>query len=178
MENKLARRFFEWMDHRYHKSHQVFLIPTSEINCFLIEKVVYKGQTLQLADGTLISKGDLLAEMHVDNQKMSQIETSDIRQMLRIIDHEIKAIGLACKQEHPAFDQVKAVYGRTVLYPLVVKKGFEIREMPSGMMKIFLSYWDNLIKVVFSSQKNKKFKRREPKEIWMSRKTIIGRLGE
>lgn len=171
---KLLKKFFTHMNKRYIKTHNLIFIPDSEYNYIYLDIDKYKGKTVTLSDGTIIKKGDIVAEIHVNNDSVDDIP---VRKVIKVFYSETLTMARQLKYNED-FKDIKALFGRTVLAPLTKRLGFEVFEIKSGYMKRFIRIWDNLIKIVFSSRKKDKVKFREPKEVWMSREALINKLGE
>lgn len=170
---KLLKKFFTYMNNRYIKTHNLIFIPGSKYNYVYIEIAKYKGKTIELSDNTVIKKGDIVAEIHVNNDSVDEI---DVRSVIKVYHSEVLAMAKQLK-ENDDYKDIKAVWGRTVLAPLTKRLGFEVFDIETGYMKRFIKIWDNLIKIAFTS-KDDKVKFREPKEVWISRDAIIKNLGE
>ncbi|GKX28375.1 hypothetical protein SH1V18_08550 [Vallitalea longa] len=171
---KLLKKFFTHMNKRYIKTHNLIFIPGSEYNYIYLDIDKYKGKPVTLSDGTSIKKGDMVIEIHVNNDTVDEVP---VRKVIKVFYSETLALAKQLKS-NDEFKDIKAIFGRTVLAPLTKRLGFDVFEMKSGYMKRFLKIWDNLIKIVFSSTKKDKVKFREPQEVWMSRDAIINKLGE
>lgn len=166
---KQMMKFFNYMEKRAIKKHNWTFVPGSEYNCVYVDTMRYKGKDIQLYDGTVIRDGDLIAEAHINSKEMHD---KDVRMVMKILNSEFKAFGYALR-DHEDFKEISGLFGRTVLYPINQRLGFEVHEIRSFWMKLFLKIWDNLIKVAFSKPKKGKFIVREPKEVWISKEALI-----
>ncbi|EOC99467.1 hypothetical protein L21TH_2472 [Caldisalinibacter kiritimatiensis] len=129
----------------------------------------YNGKDIQLSDGTMVTKGDFVAEFHIDNLKMNQVK-NDLKSIFRYLDEELIALAEAAIT-HEEFKNIKAYYGRTVLHPIAKKRDFTIIDVENK--KFFLKFWDNLLKLVFQSSNSKGTKKfRDPKECWISKEQL------
>lgn len=171
---KLLKKFFTFMNKRYIKTHNLIFIPGSEYDYVYMDVLKHKGKEVRLSDGTVINKGDTVAEIHINNDTIKEVPVTKV---IRVFQAEVVAMAKLL-QNNEEYKDIKAVFGRTVLYPLTKRLGFEVFEMKNGYMKKFLKVWDNLIKVVFSSTEKDKVKFREPREVWMSKEAIIKNSGE
>ncbi|MCT4686463.1 YkoP family protein [Vallitalea sp.] len=171
---KLLKKFFAFMNKRYIKTHNMIFIPGSKYNYVYIDILEYKGKDVSLSDGTVIKKGDTVAEIHINNDTIKEVPVTKV---IRVFHSEVIAMANVLK-DNADYKNVKAVFGRTVLYPLTKRLGFDVFEMKRGYMKKFIKVWDNLIRVLFSSKEKENVKFREPREVWMSREAIIMNLGE
>lgn len=169
---KLLKRFFNYIEKIYIKRHNWELVPGTEYGCVYIDILKHKGKDVSLSDGTIIKKGDTVVEVHINNKKMKDVS---VRMVLKIFNSELKAMAKALR-DNSEYADIKGVFGRTVLYPLNKKLGFEVFEITSKRMKLFIKLWDNLIKIAFSTRNKGKFIVREPKETWISREDLISKL--
>jgi deoxyadenosine/deoxycytidine kinase len=166
---RLLQRFFNRIEKIYRKKNNWTLIPNTEYGFVYIDRFEYKGKDKLLSDGTVITKGDLVAEMHINNK---EVKEGSFKMVFKIFNSEFKAMAEAVSNDNE-YSQIKAIFGRTVLYPITKKMGFEVFDIEKKSLKIFLKIWDNLIKLVFSKSKKGKFIVREPKEIWISKEKLI-----
>lgn len=151
-------------------------IPNTRVAYFYVDIMPYKGKELVLIDGTKISKGDIVAELHVNNCNMPEVTFRNIKLFSSNIDEELVLLAKALEQE--AYQNIKAIFGRTLLYAFVQRKGFEIIEIRNLWLRFFLNFWDPLIRKVYSKSTAKNDKKRRSKEIWMSRSGLLIKLGE
>ncbi|MCT4543365.1 MAG: hypothetical protein N4A63_07470 [Vallitalea sp.] len=169
---KLLKKFFSYMEKSYVKKHNLILVPGTEYGYVYIDIHNYKGEDVTLSDGTIVTKGDTVAEIHINN---SRIEEVSIKKVIKVFTSEMHAMARTLKN-NDEYKDIKAVYGRTVLYPLTKRLGFDTFEVKTK--RTFIKIWDNLIRVAFSSSKNDKKMFREPKEVWISSTTIMKTLGD
>lgn len=162
-------RFFNYMEKRSIEKNQWRFVPNSEYNCVYLDMMKHKGKAITLNDGTVIHKGDLVAEVHINNKEMKD---TDVRKVFGMLNAEFNAMGKALASMEEYAD-LKGIFGRTLLYPINKRLGFEVHEIRSIGLKLFIKYWDNLIKIAFSEPKKGKTILREPKEVWISRDALI-----
>ncbi len=134
--NKPMMCFFNYMEKRDIKKHKWTFIPDSEYNCFYLDMMKHKGKDITLNDGTIIHRGDLVVEVHINNKEMKD---KDVRMVFRILNSEFNAIGKAIKNSEEYAD-LKGIFGRTLLYPLNQRLGFEVHEIRSKRLKLFLKF--------------------------------------
>lgn len=166
----ILKLFFDILDFIYSKIDNLQPIPNSKDNTFYYSIQKYKGKNFQLVDGTIIQHGDCIIELHINN-KNSDLFGNEIKSILKSYNTEMKLLAKALVN-HPKLSEVKFIYARTLFYPIVNKKGFEIREIDNKILKKFLKIWDNLIKYAYEDSKHK-IKFREAKEIWISSEKFI-----
>jgi hypothetical protein len=158
MIDYIARKMGKWK-----------MIPQTQIQYFYYDIQIQKHEKV-LEDGSCIGQGDHIMEIHLNNKKMQEVG-SDLKKIFKALDLELKALSNALDQLEE-FKKVKAIYARTVLYPITEKRGFEVHEVEASSMRGFLRIWDNVIKYAYE-QEGHKIKLREPKEIWISRDKLL-----
>lgn len=164
---KMLKKFFILMDKLNRKVNHIEPIPNTMDNVILLHKQKYKGKKIILEDGTIIQKGDMVIEIHVNNFTIHEVG-NNIREIIRVFDRELKALAESMSK-NGELSEIKGLFGRTVLYPITSRRGFEEKEIKSNLMINFLRVWDNLIKYAYENDSpNNKIKFREPKEIWIS----------
>ncbi|QZY56391.1 YkoP family protein [Crassaminicella profunda] len=146
-------------------------VPNSKRKLLYICPHVYKGRTIEILDGTMIKNGDVVAEMHIDNLKVDQLE-NDYRKLFRRLKEELQALSNLIINEKE-FEEIKAYHGTTLLYPLAKKQGFTIVEMDKGPKKYFLILWENILRIVFKKDKKIRDRLRTPKECWISKGQLL-----
>lgn len=149
-------------------------IPGSSENMLYIVPQIYSGDKIVLEDGTIINNGDTVAEIHVDNLRVGDIK-DDLRTIFRIWDNEFKQLARAAG-DNGMFAQIKAYYCRTVLYPIIRRRGFTILEMNKGARTAFIGIWENILRIVFKAGDIRdKSILKTPRECWISRITVLKR---
>lgn len=174
---KIIKRLLDTIEKRAIKKNNWIEISNTKHHYFYIDVMTYKGKELSLADGTIIRHGDKVGELHLNNNNMPEV--SNIRSLKlfsRALDDEI--VSLSRELHKDEFCQLKAFFGRTILFNILRKKGFEIIDIRNKRLKWFLIFWDSLIKKVYSKSSNNSRKIRKPKEVWITRETLLRKLGD
>ncbi|MFP4697196.1 MAG: YkoP family protein [Eubacteriales bacterium] len=166
----IIKGFFLIMDNIAKKLGKWILIPGTDVGYFYVYQFKYKGKQVTLEDGTIINKGDELVELHLNNKKYKNVSNS-VREIFKIFDSEMEKLATAFVEDK-RFANVKGIYGRTLLFGVAKKRGFEVSEIESSSMSKFIKIWDSLIKYAYEA-KNQKLKFREPKQIWISKEKFI-----
>ncbi|MGF7060313.1 YkoP family protein [Brassicibacter mesophilus] len=173
--NKLFKALFIKIDKTIVKLNGWEYIPNSTKKMIYINPHTYKDEDLKLADGTIIIKGDQVAELHIDNLKVGKIK-NDLSTLYSILEEELYDLSQAISNIDKYRD-IKAYYGVTLLYPIASRKGFTIIEIRDKSKKIFIRIWENILKLSYGKSKaktNKGF--RIPKECWISKSQVLDRL--
>jgi len=146
-------------------------IPNSTTNFLYLNPYQYKGKPLTLKDGTQISKGDWIAELHIDNVRSASMDTS-YGNLLRLVRSELLTLKMSLDQE--PYSQLKAVYCITVFYDIISRQGFTAVEISNKFKKFFGSVWENILRLGLKKG-NKKTRKKfiYSKECWLSKDQIL-----
>jgi hypothetical protein len=139
----------------------------------------HKGRRVRLADGTVISFGDLVLEVHLDNGAMTQAAGTSPWRRLELARADLAVLGQAVADAR--FGPVRAAHGTALLGVAGRRIGFELYRLPRTwkwrIERIFLVGMD----VIHHPQGTRRLHRpgaeRWPSELWMSRATLLDRYG-
>jgi len=165
--------------------HVVFRLKTVgnvKDAAFHYRVTTYNGQDIELAEGGRVSKGDLIAELHFDNKKLSMIAAtskSPVATGIRMLREVEQALPLLANQlaEDTEADDIKAVYGVTMIHRGADRLGFEIFQLPEGWFaRTTRVYLRILIKVLTNTKQTAKSKKKRelisPRMLLMPVETI------
>lgn len=149
--------------------HVVFRLKTvgnADDAAFHYRVIRYTGEDVEFAEGGRVVKGDRVAELHFDNKKLSSIAATSkspvatgIR-MLREVEQALPLLANQLAADSEAND-IKAVYGVTMIHRGADRLGFEIFQLPEGLFaKSTRIYLRMLIKVLTNTQKSGKDKKK------------------
>jgi hypothetical protein len=146
-------------------------IPNSKNNFMYINPYQYKRKTITLKDGTVIAKGDLVAEIHIDNSSIKRLNTG-YANLFKLLNGELKALKESYDTE--PYSGIKAIYGITVFYDIARRQGFTVVEMDNKIVRFFGSLWENILRLLFKNG-NKKTRKKfiYSKECWLSKNQIL-----
>lgn len=167
MRNLLAK-YFKRVNEKFIIKRKLKPVEGSSNQWFYLESKTYKGKEFQLEDGTRINKGDRIAEIHINNERVTE-HLGSFRFIFKVLEEECRAIAYAINQGD--YQEVVAFAGITLLYPFAEKKGFEVRPITNRIKALQLGLWESLIKYSLEKKKSK-FKLRKPFEIWISKEKI------
>ncbi|MBE3554945.1 MAG: polysaccharide deacetylase family protein [Thermicanus sp.] len=144
----------------------------------------YDGPTLVLSDGTSVKQGDLVLDLHFNNELMAQLakETGSTTQLavhlLRMAARFMPVLARKLEQD-PRYKEVKALYGLTLMYRGSRQFGFEVFDPPnSWRIKIAQLYMRLLMAIIHPEGRERVQKRSEvlvPKMVAISRDQFIQR---
>jgi len=145
----------------------------------------YYGKRIECEDGTSISAGDWVGELHLDNEKvLLMLQSNDasrvaltIARMARISMRQI----CAEIQSNPKLSQVKALQGITLLHRGIIHGlGFEKHEIEAGQFRTFsTSYLRLLIRVFQPGAKERIDQHAErlvPMRLVLTRRMLVQRF--
>ncbi|MFC4776537.1 polysaccharide deacetylase family protein [Paenibacillus sp. GCM10023252] len=118
----------------------------------------YQGDTLQLAEGGSLARGDQIVELHFDNKKLSGIaaqSSSPVATGIRMLREVERALPVLAEQlkEDPASKEARAVYGVTMIHRGADRLGFEIFQLPDGWFKKLTGVYLRILLKVLSPGK-------------------------
>jgi len=140
-------------------------IPNTDNKLIYIDIKRHKGSPVEI-DGLIIRPGDIVGEIHVDNLNVHKIDGS-FRSVIKNFRNEMTELVEAV--EKGKLPKIKAIYGITVLHPLLKLLGFSSFPLKGKLYKAYLKFWENMLKQSFSNiELSKDKKRQEPKICWIS----------
>jgi peptidoglycan/xylan/chitin deacetylase (PgdA/CDA1 family) len=145
----------------------------------------YTGsQTITLDDGEQIFKGDLVAELHLDNRILFQLSThaaSEVQlaiQIIRKMEIFMPQVNLLL-QNDPLWHNVKGLYGISLIHRGSKKLGFSVIDLPKGIFSFSTKFYLKLLLSVLHPQGKKRLQSKPqllvPKIIAISKKQLMNR---
>lgn len=142
----------------------------------------YHGPIIELHDGTVITAGDLVGELHLANKELYKLQQDCPNQVkaTMCVKKELKknltrlALLAAQKKIQP---DVKAYYGITIFHQGARLLGFEVKEFQPGFWRF--CYWvgQTLLLILYHPAGWKRLKMGHqslsPKMIWLSQVTLM-----
>lgn len=150
-------------------------IPNSECNLLYCDIKTYKGKPITINDIT-IQKGDLVAELHIDNLNIHTIDGSS-KSIVNNFRSEMLSLYKATLEED-SYRSLKGAYAVSVLHPMLRLLGFTAFPLTNKLYSAYLGFWENMLRTTFSTEKKKKAtkgkkkKKREPMTCWITPETI------
>lgn len=145
----------------------------------------YEGEPFTFPDGTQISEGDLVGEIHIDNQAliraMRESRGMDKFQSLTVFREELSF--LARWSREPDFPSpIKGVYGLSLLSRGAVRLGFIIRPSKPGAQARLDRLFMNGLLVLYTPEGVRRLRRgrtasEHPGQAWMSMEELHRRYG-
>lgn len=172
---KLVKLIIRKIEKKVVEANDWWHIPGADEEFFYIAPHIYKGKQIELPDGTIISKGDLLAEIHVDNLKADRMEDVKSRDVFRILRNEFDCLADAVLEDE-RFKEIKAYHGKTLFFNLLKRQGFTILEVKLTPSVFLISIWEHVLRKVFAKRVSKRKKSFQGvKEFWATKDDMINR---
>ncbi len=138
----------------------------------------HRGQRVELRDGTSISDGDPIIELHFDNHRLVELSRAGTSPWPFLQHARDDLIELERLLSTGVIAEVKALHGVTLFAPAAVRLGFEVQALPRtwrhGLDRFFLV---GLVVLYHPAGWNAAVHHapRWPGEIWMSRQVFSRR---
>ena len=152
-----------------------------------IEHRKHRGKSVLLDDDTVVTAGDSLIELHMNNEwfvynrekfagspggllwKSTAAFTDDLRALAgQLTDGRLSA-------------EIKALHGTTTLYASARYLGFTITEIPGSLRKCLTTFYLRALRRTYGADSGRAHKiwRKPPviKEVWMSKSKLIEKYG-
>ena len=124
-------KIIEKIDKKLVSSKDYFHIIGAEKQLLYINLRIYKKRDLILPTGEVIESGSIIGEIHVDNQKIKNMDLG-FRDIVKILKDELDCLDLSLETD-PRLYNLSAFYGRTILYSLLKREGFIILELDRSL---------------------------------------------
>ena len=140
----------------------------------------YTGKGFVLPDGTRISRGDSILELHFRNRAFLEVgEHAPAWEYMQMIAQNLSA--LASWMQQPDFPgQPLAICGTTLLYRGAPRLGFVLRRRPKNMYTYLERFFMTGLLVLYHRQGGARLQQGTTygtyaQEVWMSRATLLKR---
>jgi len=159
--------------------------PVDQENTFLKLRIrKYSGTSpIPLEDGEVIQRGDLIAELHLDNELLLQLGTNS-RSMVHLTVQLIRRMEelmpkLSELLRSPEYSEVKGLYGVSLIHRGTRRFGFTTVELPKGVFAFFTKWYLRLLMYVIHPEGKERIETKTellvPKIIAISRKELLNR---
>ena len=142
------------------------------------------GRPIYLEDGECISKGDRIAELHLDNELLFKLG-ADARSTMQLMVMLIRRMEQLLPQisrymlDDPEFKDVKGLYGITIIHRGTAKFGFTVVDLPKGIFSMFTRLYLRLLLYVIHPQGSERMQTKTellvPKIVAISKRELINR---
>ncbi|HYM51151.1 MAG TPA: hypothetical protein VET65_11370 [Candidatus Limnocylindrales bacterium] len=140
----------------------------------------HHGRPVRLQDGVLVSRGDRLLELHMDNRTLLRLASSGFDPFAadRLGSGELHELATAIRSG--ALGPVRALHAVTPFAPALRRQDFEVRPVPHTVAFWFTRlYMTGLFALYHPSgwaALTPHRARRWPSEVWMSRERFLQRM--
>ncbi len=144
----------------------------------------HRGRRVVLSDGTVVTPGDPVAELHIDNRRAAALHKEETlqggqggglrfrREVFRLLP--VLARDLATR---PEYREINAVCGASLFWEGAPRAGFEHRPFPV-FTRWWLTWWERFLMTRYHPAGRRRLavgQRTELRQIWMSRRTLLER---
>jgi hypothetical protein len=156
-------------------------LPGHPNGIFRLRFTTYRGEPVELPDGTRILQGDLVGEFHLNSEAIVASVTESRWNVLPPLREELRS--LARWTECPDFPAgVKAFYGVTILGRGALRLGFVLRPLPVTLYRRFERLYLSGLLLLYSGEGQQRYNRGEtrtvyPEAAWLSRAELLRRYG-
>jgi len=145
----------------------------------------YKGPTRVLDDGAEVKTGDIIIEVHLNNdwfkrrRNLNLSASQSPREFLGCFAQDLRL--LAQQVASGMFDDIAALHGMTLLHVAARRLGFQVDELPDSLWKKGARFYMAGLMEVYHLRGDEisglREKSWELKEIWFSRAALLARYG-
>jgi hypothetical protein len=138
----------------------------------------YGGRELVLRDGTVVRRGDLVGELHVDNRRAAALHEGR-KAAFRYRREVFRALPALARdlRTRPEYEPIQAVGGPSLFWEEAILAGFEHRPLPA-FSRWWLGWWERFLLARYHPAGRARLaegNRREIRQIWITRRTLLER---
>ena len=142
----------------------------------------YRGKQLLLPDGTTLQKGDMVGELHLNNDVLQQISnnTEPARLGLLALEKTLQSLPAMAKwiAANPRYRKIKAITGLTILHRGSQFLGFSTFDV-SPLARRLVQWYEGLLLMIFHPAGRRRFiqhrKKLSPKLLVISKDELFRR---
>ncbi|MGH2444129.1 MAG: YkoP family protein [Chloroflexota bacterium] len=167
-------RLWEFVDNRFWVAPPV---PGASNGVLRLRVARFHGLPIELPDGTQVKRGDLVGELHMNNQKLAEFARERRWDVLIRLREDFSA--LAAWTQTKGFDpRVRAFYGVTMLRRGGPWLHLTVRDRPLTLRARFERLYMSGLLVIYSHAGELRVKRGHtakeyPVEVWISRPELL-----
>lgn len=135
----------------------------------------YRGRTIQFDNGIVLKRGDKVAELHLNNKLMFSAfaaSRSSVHLAVRLL-REVEPLmtKLSAIMKNDVKEDVKALYGVSMIYRGTEQLGFTIKDMPSGPFSFLSNFYLKLLLIGLHPQGRKRIQNHP--EMWKPKLIVM-----
>lgn len=167
---------WEKWEHLYNRLYHVQRIGLS---IFRLSKSRYQGPELYDENGRVLAHaGDTLAEIHFDSLRLQNKEGDAQKIALNAMRQARESLPLLAQyvSQNPDFQDVKVLFGQTLIHRGVKGFGFSVHDLPSSRTNRRIGKLQQLIMQVYHPNGKARLNSRlgsEPKLVWISKEKLL-----
>lgn len=142
----------------------------------------YRGEPITLPDGTTITRGMWVADLHFRNRELlAATRAATPWRLLRMIAEDMRALA-ACAEQPGELARAQALVGVTLMGRAAPRLGFTIHERPVTIYSRFERFFMEGLMAIYNPEGLRRLERGTtyasyPEEVWMSRAELLRRYG-
>lgn len=166
----LIGKLIKSMDRRLVNHTEWKVLNSSPDRLLRVDVYPYRGTSLAISPQVSLERGDMMAELHINNQVVPAHLPP--RKILVLLRRELDALAASVQTEE-SLRQVKVVYALTLFHPWLLREGFTVRPLEGRIRRWALSGWENLLRQSYTGKDTAGW--REARECWISREKLMQR---
>ncbi|HKX16455.1 MAG TPA: hypothetical protein VJT33_00390 [bacterium] len=140
-----------------------------------IQVIRHPGPRYEFQDGTVVDRGDTVAEFHMDNDRAAALHDGG-RPGLRFRREVFRLMGPLARDlnERPEYRDIKALCGASLFWAEAERAGFENRPL-SWFTRWWLTWWERFLLARYHPGGKERLgegRRTELRQVWLTRRTI------
>lgn len=151
-----------------------------------IRAVTYRGDGFGLSDGTSVTPGQRIGEVHLRNDTLASLhDQAEGPRQVGWLFRDLMVRGLRdlaeLVRDGEPYRHLPAFYGTSMLHYGADKLGFEVRPVRPGVRLSLLRAYQRVLTARYhplgSDRMSRGTRVRDPAEVWISRRTLLARYG-
>ena len=189
-KNRVPPRFFLFLwpiiDRLIIISYHIKPLRTDENSIICLELRRYKGRPIMLSDGSKVTAGDRIIELHLNNawfRKRREVTPIASGLYWEVLQWFAKDLSYLAKQlaDGTFGRSITALHGITFLHMGARRLGFQIEELPNALWKRLTQFYLTGLMQIFHPQGRERVKANgkplEIKGIWLSKAELLRKYG-
>ena len=181
---KCARRLWGVVEWTFRKLGRIKELEEGKNSFYRIATRRYRGKEWPMPDGTLLKPGNIYLELHVNNDRLQELidEKMSLERIalkaLREVQRELPLLA-DLLNNNPDYQDVKILFGITLLHRGTERLGFTSMEMKPGLFRALTCWYERWLLALFHPYGFKVLKayrkKLTPKYLVMTRQELISR---